>query len=157
MATIGIGITLFAWRTWYYTGVFSMLYGTSRDQLAIWQPGMRPGAVLERAVGSVMMVLTLNDPARYDPFAIPVIGGAVAAILGLLGVPRLRTLPMGLSLFFLSAVAGAFVARGSAYAGRFSLHIIPVTCALSVSAIAGVISHVRRHTSPDRQEHPPSD
>jgi hypothetical protein len=53
---------------------------------------------------------------------------------------------MGLSLFFLSTVAGAFVARGSAYTGRFSLHIIPVTCALSVSAIAGVISNVRRHT-----------
>ena len=93
------------------------------------------------------MVLTLNDPARYDPFAIPVVGGAVAAILGLLGVPRLRTLPMGLVLFFISAVVGAFVARGSAYAGRFSLHIIPVTCALSVSAIAGVISHVRSHPS----------
>jgi hypothetical protein len=68
-------------------------------------------------------------------------------MLGLLGVPRLRTLPMGLVLFFISAVVGAFVARGSAYAGRFSLHIIPVTCALSVSAIAGVISHVRSHPS----------
>jgi hypothetical protein len=52
-ATIGIGITLFAWRTWYYTGVFSVLYGTSRDQLAIWQPGMRLGTVLERAVGAL--------------------------------------------------------------------------------------------------------
>jgi hypothetical protein len=145
--TIGAGIALFAWRTWYYTGVFSMFYGTSRDSLAIWQPGMRPGTVIERAIGSLMMVLTLNDPARYDSYAIPVVGGGVVAVLSLAGVPRVRALPLGLVLFFLGAVAGAFVARGSAYSGRFSLHVIPVTCALSVSAIAALTSHINRHVA----------
>ena len=94
------------------------------------------------------MVLTLNDPARYDPYALPVVGGAAVAVLSLVGVPRLRTLPLALVLFFFSAVAGALVARGSAYAGRFSLHAIPVTCALSVSAIASLTARGRRRTSP---------
>jgi Dolichyl-phosphate-mannose-protein mannosyltransferase len=135
---IGAGIVLFAWRTWHYTGVFSLFYGTSRDQLAIWQPGMGIRTVLDRAIGSVLMVLSLNDPARYDPYAIPVAGGAAVAVLSLLGVPRLRTLPLALVLFFLSTIVGALVARGSAYAGRFSLHVIPVTCALSVAALASL-------------------
>jgi hypothetical protein len=33
-------------------------------------------------------------------------------------------------------LAGAFVARGSAYPGRFSVHLIPVTAALTMCAIA---------------------
>jgi hypothetical protein len=138
VGVIGAGVVLFAWRTWHYTGVFSVFYGTSRDQLAIWQPGMTIGTAFERAMSSVMMVLTLHDPARYDPWAIPVIGGAVVAVLGVAGVPRRLTVPLALVLFFFSAIVGAFVARGSAYSGRFSLHVIPVTCALCVSAIASL-------------------
>src|SRR3954463_15077044 len=36
VATIATGLLLFAWRTWHYTGVFSVLYGTSRSVVAIW-------------------------------------------------------------------------------------------------------------------------
>jgi len=50
-------------------------------------------------------------------------------------VPRLRTVPLPLVLFFWCTSAGALVARGWAHAGRFSLHAIPGTCALSVSAM----------------------
>jgi hypothetical protein len=86
-----------------------------------------------------MMVLTLNDPARYDPYALPVLGGAAVAVLSVIGIPRLRTLPLSLVLFFFSTVAGAVVARGTAYSGRFSIHVIPVTCALSVAALASLV------------------
>ena len=129
----------------YYTGVFSIFYGTQRDHLAIWRPGMPLGTVLERAVGSVLMVLTVNDPARYDPFAMPIVGGAVAAMLGLLGVPRLRTCQWGGPVFHSASMARS--SPGIGYTGRFSVHVMPMTCALSVSAIAGVISHVRSHPS----------
>ena len=66
----------------------------------------------------------------------PVLGGAAAAVLSLAGVPRLRTVPLALVLFFFSTLAGALVARGTAYSGRFSMHVIPAACALSVAAAA---------------------
>ena len=37
---LAIGGVLFAWRTWYYTGVFSLFHGTQREFLAVWKPGM---------------------------------------------------------------------------------------------------------------------
>jgi hypothetical protein len=149
-------VLFFAWRTWHYTGVFSVLYGTSRDHLSIWAPGMPLTTLFARTLGSVMMVLTLNDPAQYDPYAAPVVGGAIVAVLSVAGVPRLRRLPLPLVLLFFSTIVGAFVARGSAYSGRFSLHVIPVTCALSVSAIAALTVSVRRASRDTRQPPPAS-
>jgi hypothetical protein len=144
VAVVTAGVLLFAWRTWYYTGVFSASYGTQQSLLAIWQPGIPARAVLARALGSVMMVLTVNDPARFDPYALPVLAGAAAAVLGVAGVPFLKDLPLAAELFFFTSIAGALVARGSAYEGRFSVHVIPITCALTVCAIAGI---VRPHAS----------
>ena len=48
-AVIGLGLLFFAWRTWYYTGVFSLFHGTPRYLVAIWQPDMplRTVAVLD--------------------------------------------------------------------------------------------------------------
>ena len=91
-----------------------------------------------------MMVLTVNDPPRFDLYALPVLGGAATALLSIAGVPRMRTLPLAAVLFFFAGIAGAFVAYGSAYTGRFSVHIMPITCAL---AVCGVSSLFRRdHT-----------
>jgi len=149
LATIAAGIVFFAWRTWYYTGVFSVFYGTARDHLSIWRPDLPIAALLERAAGSVMMVLTLNDPARFDPYALPVLAGAAAAVLSLAGVPRLRALPLPLVLFFFLTIAGALIARGSAYSGRFSLHAIPIASAL---AVAGVAVFVQRRETKQKPE-----
>ena len=134
--TLGLGLLLFAWRTWYYTGVFSVFYGTQRDLLAIWQPGMAAGTVLARMAGSVMMVLTMNDPARFDPFALPLLLGAAISVLAIVGVPRLRELAIAPVVFCLSGLAGSLVARGSAYPGRFSFHVIAVSCAIVTCAAA---------------------
>src|SRR5439155_22829075 len=41
VAIIATALLLFASRTWLYTGVFSVFYGTQRDLLATWQPGRR--------------------------------------------------------------------------------------------------------------------
>lgn len=136
---IGLGLLFFAWRTWHYTGVFSVFHGTQRYTVAIWQPGMSLGTLFERLVHSVMMVLTVNDPPRFDLYALPVLAGAIVAVLSLVAVPRLRELPAAAVLFFFAAIAGAFVASGSVYAGRFSVHIMPITCALAVCGGASLL------------------
>jgi hypothetical protein len=42
-------------------------------------------------------------------------------------------------LFFFAAIAGAFVGAGWTYMGRFSIHVMPITCALAVCGIASVL------------------
>jgi hypothetical protein len=139
-ATLALGILFFAWRTWYYTGVFSVFHGTQRNVVSVlvWQPGASIGAGLQRLAHSVMFVLTINDPPRFDVLALPVMAGAAVAVLSIAGVPRLRTLPLAAVLFFFAAIAGAFFAFGWAYTGRFSVHIMPITGALAISGVASL-------------------
>jgi hypothetical protein len=47
-------------------------------------------------------------------------------------------------LFFFASIAGAFVAAGWTYTGRFSVHVMPITCALTVCGAASVTGFVRR-------------
>ena len=129
-ATVCAGLLLFAWRTWHYTGVFSVLYGTSASRQAIWRPGSSLPSYLHAVASSVMMVLTMNDPPRFDARALPVLAGALVALLAVAGVPRLRDLPVGPVLFCLAGISGSLLARGEAYSGRFSIHLIGVTSAL---------------------------
>jgi hypothetical protein len=136
LLAIGAGLLAFAWRTWHYTGVFSIFYGTQKDLLSLWQPGLTASQIARGIAGSVMMVLTVHDPARFDPYALPVMAGALIAALGLAMVPRFRDVPAAAGLFFFAGIAGAFVARGGAYEGRFSVHVMPITCALTVCGIA---------------------
>jgi hypothetical protein len=90
-------------------------------------------------------VLTVNDPPRFDWRALPVLAGAAAAVLAVLGIPRFRDLPAAAVLFFLAGISAAFVARGWAYPGRFSVHVIGITCALTACAAARLL----RFASPD--------
>jgi hypothetical protein len=143
-AIVGIGVLLFAWRTWYYTGVFSIFYGTQRYSLAIWQPGMPLRTVAYGMAYSVSQVLTVNDPPRLDFFSIPVIFGAIVPVLSVLGVPRFRNVPAAPVLFFFAAMAGSFIARGFAYPGRFSVHVLPITSALAVCGIASLSRRFHR-------------
>jgi hypothetical protein len=121
---IAIGLVLFAWRTYHYTGVFSILHGTSGYRQSVWQPGMSIGAYLRAVASSIAMVLTMNDPPQFDWRALPLMAGVAISALALVGVRRLRELPPGPVLFCLAGIAGAFVARGEAYPGRFSIHLI---------------------------------
>jgi hypothetical protein len=93
------------------------------------------------------MVLSVNDPPRLDPYALPVLGGAIVCVLAVVAVPRLRDVPLSLVLFFFTSIAGAIVARGSAYAGRFSVHVLPATTA---ALVCGVVALYRGTRSPAR-------
>lgn len=146
-AALGAGLMFFAWRNWHYSGVFSVFYGTQRNIVALWQPGVPLSVVLARMLDSVWMVLSVHDPAMFDRRALPVLVGAMVAPLALLGVPRLRDIPAVPVLFFLIGISAAFIARGWTYQGRFSVHIIGVTCALAVSAVAAVVRRPASHPS----------
>jgi len=134
-AVLGVGLLCFAWRNWHFNGVFSVFYGTQRNTLALWQPGMSLGAVMATWLDSVLMVLTVHDPPVFDWKSLPVSGGAVVALLAVLGVPRLRYVPALPVCFFLVGISAAFVARGWTYQGRFSVHVIAITCALMVMGV----------------------
>src|SRR5262249_47657024 len=135
---IACGLIFFAWRTWHYTGVFSVFHGTSGYLLAIFKPDSPMRANFDRLFTNLASVLTVNDPPRFDVYALPVMTGALVAVLSLAGAPTLRDLPAAAVLFFASAIAAQFVVAGSAYPARFSIHLLPTTSALTVCAIAGI-------------------
>jgi hypothetical protein len=136
VGTVCVGMVVFAVRTWHYTGVFSVFYGTTLYRNALWQPGVSIGALAERMASSALMTLTMNDPPRLEPDAIPLLLGAAVSVLALTGLGRLGALPLVAVLFCLAALAGSLVARGEAYAGRFSIHMIAVTTTIVVCTAA---------------------
>jgi hypothetical protein len=99
-------------------------------------------------VGSLMMVLTTVDPPRIHAGAIPILAAAAIAVLAVCGVGVARQLPLGAVLFFLSTLAGALVARGGSYSGRFSIPVIGAAAAVFVCALSQAVSpHVRARSS----------
>ncbi|HMJ86341.1 MAG TPA: hypothetical protein VK504_24355, partial [Vicinamibacterales bacterium] len=136
---IGVAVAAFAARTWYYTGVWSVFAGTTREHngtgLALTWSALASGEAWRRAAESVLMIVTVQDPPRFDIRAVLVVAGVIAAVGGVLNAPFLRRLPLSLVVCCLGAIVGGLVARGVAYPGRFSLHLIPMAVALSVCAV----------------------
>jgi len=145
VAAIVTALFLFALRTYHYTGVFSVLHGTTWRNHALWDSGQPVPQILAAMTSSLMMVLTFNDPPKFAWYATPLLVGALVAVLALLRVPRFREVPLSLSLFFVVACSAALAARGVAYAGRFSVHLVGAGCALTVCAVAAFIQ--RRESS----------
>jgi len=131
-----VAMWLFAARTWYYTGVLDMFHGTQAGHLSVWKQANSVVDGIQLLSGSVLMVLAMSDPPRFDPRAVPVAFGMLAAVAGVLRIGRFRELPFNVSALCLAGLVGSFVARGTAYPGRFSVHLIPVTVALSVCAVS---------------------
>jgi hypothetical protein len=138
-AMIALGILLFTLRTYYYTGVFSFFHGTTWGNHALWQSNHSLSQNLSAMMGSLMMVLTFNDPPRFAWYALPLLIGAAVALAALLGVKGLNV-PLPLALFFAIACSGALAARGVAYAGRFSVHLLGAGCALTICAAASAVA-----------------
>jgi hypothetical protein len=143
-ATIGLALLFFAWRTYHYTGVFSLLYGTTWRNHALWNAGQPLSQILAAMSSSLMMVLTFNDPPRFAWYAIPLLFGALVAVAAVLRVRIVREVPLALAAFFLVACSAALAARGVAYAGRFSVHLLGAGCALTVCAIASAVAKPAR-------------
>jgi hypothetical protein len=140
---LALGLCAFAARTWYYTGQFSLTAGTQIGHLSIGL-GTTPRSWLSsdawrRAVESILMIVTVQDPPRFDWRSVLVVTGFAAAVLGLLQMPLVRRVPLGIALVCVACVAGGLVARGTAYPGRFSLHLIPVAVAVSMVVVNGSV------------------
>ncbi len=144
---MALGLWLFTARTYYYTGVPSMLHGTSAGLNSVWQDFDGAAELAAKLASGLMMLLTMNDPPRFDVRAVPVMAGFAAALLGIARVGVFARLPLTLVLFAIAGVAGAFVARGTAYPGRFSVHLIPVTVALTMCALSLVFGRLEKPRS----------
>jgi len=130
-----LAMWLFTARTWHYTGFIDMFHGTQAAARTVWYTSNEGVSPLANMAGSVLMLMTMNDPPRFDVRAVPVIAGVVSAVLGLLRIRPFDRLPFGTVTLCLAGVAGALVARGSAYPGRFSIHLIPAAVALTVCSV----------------------
>lgn len=150
LGSLAMGLWLFAARTYYYTGIPNMLHGTQAGTLSVWRTTAEGLTPLQAATGSLLMVLSMNDPPHFDIRAIPVMAGVAAGLLGMVGVPPFRRLPLNVTVLCLAGLAGALVARGTAYPGRFSVQLIPAAVALLVCAAALVAGSLRTH-----REQPP--
>ena len=137
-ASILAAMMLFTLRTYHYTGVFSMLHGTTWGNHVLWRPGQPLSEAAAGMLSSLMMVLTFNDPPRFAIYALPLLVGAVVVVTAMAGIKPFRDVPLALVAFFLVACSGALAARGVAYAGRFSVHLLGAGCALTVCAIASL-------------------
>ncbi len=148
-----VAMWLFTARTYHYIGVLDMFHGTQASHLSVWTQADTVVEGLQLLSGSLMMVLTMSDPPRLDPRAVPVMFGVLAAVAGVLRLGRFRALPLNVSALCLAGLVGSFVARGTAYPGRFSVHLIPVTVALSVCAVSLFLKDPRlpRWLRPARQ------
>jgi hypothetical protein len=138
LSAVALAIAAIAMRTWYYTGHLSLFFGTQRDLVStgLGFSTLLSPAAWGRALESVAMIVTVQDPPRLDPRVIVVTAGAAFALLGLLSAPVVRRLPFGLAMVCVGAAAGGLFVRGSAYAGRFSVQLIPVATAVAVSSFA---------------------
>ena len=150
-------MTLFTIRTYHYTGVFSMLHGTTWGNHVLYRPGQPIGDAAAGMLSSLMMVLTFNDPPRFAIYALPLLIGALVALAAMVNVKLFRDVPLALAAFFLVTCSGALAARGVAYAGRFSVHLLGAGCALTVCAIASLVTTSRSIQPDDRESSRSSD
>jgi len=137
-AALTIGSVLLAWRTWHYTGVFSMFHGTQREHLAVWKPGMSWSEAAGAMMSSVMMVVTGHDPARLTPSAVPLVAATAISVSAIAGIRGVRDAPLPAVAMFLAGLSGALVTRGWAYEGRFSIHLYGSAAALCAWALAAL-------------------
>jgi hypothetical protein len=145
---IAVGMVLFMLRTWYYTGVFSLFHGTQATSLAVWKPGMTAGEAALAMLDSVMMIATTADPPRYHNGALPIMAGAALSLAALSGAGWVGRLPLPLIALTLAAFSSALVARGSAYSGRFSVHVVGATVAVVMCAIAHLATQPNARRQP---------
>jgi hypothetical protein len=138
LATFVTGVVLFAVRTWWYTGVFSVLYGTSlkNNDTGLRLSTIGSQEVWTRIAHSLSALVWMNEPPHLDPRAIVVATGAVLSVLALAQLPRLNRLPFSIAVVTLGAGVSSVFAHAHGYPGRMSIHLVPFATAMALVAIA---------------------
>ena len=127
-----------------YLKYFTFLDRSQIDALAVWQPGMSLREGLASMLSSLMMVATTTDPPRYHNGAIPFLVGTALSVAALIGIPFARRLPFALVAWTMSGYIAYLIARGNAYSGRFSVHVVGTTVAVAVCAVAMIADRSRK-------------
>jgi hypothetical protein len=140
---LALGGVLFAWRTWYYTGVFGLFHGTQREFLAVWKPGMTVSDAVPAMLSSVMMVLTGQDPPRFALHSTPLVAAGVISVAALAGIRGCRNAPLPVVALFLAGLSGALITRGWGHEGRFSVHLYGSASVLCVWALAVLLKGIQ--------------
>ena len=137
LSTFAIGVGLFALRTWWYSGVFSLLYGTSlkNNDTGLRLSTVGSPAVWKRIAHSLSALVWMNEPPLPDARALLVVAGVLVSVLALLQVPRFSRLPAAVALVTIGAAMSSFVAHTHAYPGRMSIHLVPFAVAMTVMAV----------------------
>lgn len=142
LTTFAAGVALFATRTWWYTGVFSVLYGTS---LKNNDTGLRLGTIAStdvwsRISHSLRALVWMNEPPSPDPRALLVAAGVLLSALAVLQIPRVSRLPFAVAVVTLGACASSLFAHTHNYPGRMSIHLAPFAIAMTATAGAKLFS-----------------
>jgi hypothetical protein len=142
---IALSIGLFMTRTWWYTGRFSALYGTSlkNNDIGLRVTTVFDGEVWQRIGHSVASMVFMNEPPQFDPRAVFVIAGTIVVLLAALQVPVLRRMPASLTLATLGMFVSALVVHTHHYPGRMSIPLVPLACAAAVIAARLVTERAR--------------
>jgi hypothetical protein len=142
IATFVSGVLFFAARTWWYTGHFSVLYGTS---LKNNDTGLRLATVASPEVWgkiwhSLRALVWMNEPPSPDSRAALVVTGAVLSIAVLLRLPKFNRLPFGLAVVIAGACVSSLFAHTHNYPGRMSVHLAPFAVAMTMTAGAKLLA-----------------
>lgn len=142
---MALSVALFMTRTWWYTGQFSALHGTSlkNNDIGLRVTTVFDAEVWERIRHSVASLVFMNEPPQFDPRAIVVVAGSLAVLLAALQVPVLRRMPASLTLVTLGMFVSAFVVHTHNYPGRMSIPLVPFACAAAVIGLRLVTDRVR--------------
>jgi hypothetical protein len=141
LATVGALVVAFMTRTWWYTGVFSLLYGTSlrNNDTGLRLTTLGSADVWHKVTHSLAALVWMNEPARFDPRGLIVVAGVVAAGAAALQIPRIRMVPASIVCAIGGALASAFFVHTHNYPGRMTIHLVPFAAAaatISVFAVA---------------------
>jgi hypothetical protein len=140
LAVFAAGIVAFMARTNYFTGRWSLFYGTS---LRHNDTGLRPWTLFDAEpwakVGhSLSGLLFMNEPPAPDPRSAVLVIAIVVMVLAVVQAPIARRIPLSLVVLTITGAAGAFVAHSHAYPGRFTVHLVPLASALTAITASAV-------------------
>ena len=145
VAGFAVAVIAFMARTWYFTGAFSLFYGTS---LRHNDTGLRPWHVIDAEVWSkvghsLAGLLFMNEPPHPDIRSIVVVAGVMVGVLAAAQVAFAKAIPAGLLLVAIGSTVAAFLAHSHGYPGRFTVHVIPLAAAMTAIAAANVMPNLR--------------
>lgn len=141
VATFVVGVALFALRTWWFTGVFSLLYGTSlkNNDTGLRLSTIGSAEVWTKIAHGLGCLVWMNEPPSPDPRALLVVAGALLSVFALLQVPRFSALPVSIAVVTIGATLSTFLAHTHAYPGRMSIHLVPFAVAMAIVAAASAV------------------